>query len=113
MALALFAGFRVSDLEAAIEWYGRILGGEPSFLPNDTEAVWELAENRFVYIELDADRAGNSRHVAFVDDLDATVESIAARGIEPDDRLTYANGVRKAIYRDSDGNALEFGGEPA
>jgi hypothetical protein len=35
-----------------------------------------------------------------VDDLDAQVAAIAARGLEPDERLTYSNGVRKALYRD-------------
>ncbi len=48
----------------------------------------------------------------FVDDLDARVAEIAARGLEPDERLTYSNGVRKAVYRDPDGNELDFGGTP-
>jgi len=48
----------------------------------------------------------------FVDDLDARVEGISARGIEPADRETYENGVRKVIYRDPDGNEIGFGGAP-
>jgi hypothetical protein len=35
----------------------------------------------------------------FVDDLDALAAEIASRGIEPAERVTYSNGVRKAIYR--------------
>jgi hypothetical protein len=46
----LFAGMRVGDFAAARAWYERLLGREPSFLPHEAEAVWELAENRFVYI---------------------------------------------------------------
>jgi hypothetical protein len=34
------------------------------------------------------------------------------RGLTPAQRETYANGVRKAAYRDPDGNAFEFGGAP-
>jgi hypothetical protein len=49
----------------------------------------------------------------WVDDLDAHVDAIAARGLEPDERLTYSNGVRKALYRDPDGNELGFGGAPS
>jgi hypothetical protein len=49
----------------------------------------------------------------FVDDLDAHVDTIATRGLEPDERLTYSNGVRKALYRDPDGNELGFGGSRA
>jgi hypothetical protein len=65
-------------------------------LPNATEAVWTLAEDRSVYVEEHADGAGNSVVTIFVDDLDAHVAAAAARGLEPDDRLTYSNGVRKA-----------------
>jgi len=48
----------------------------------------------------------------FVDDLDSQVATIASRGLGPDERETYANGVRKVIYRDPDGNELGFGGAP-
>jgi len=47
----------------------------------------------------------------FVDDLDARVQ-IAGRGIEPVDRETYGNGVRKITYRDGDGDEIGFGGGP-
>jgi len=39
MPAHVFAGIRVADLEVAHEWYERLLGSEPSFLTNDTEAV--------------------------------------------------------------------------
>jgi hypothetical protein len=47
-----------------------------------------------------------------LDDLEAVVEDIEARGIEPAKRETYSNGVRKLTYRDPDGNELGFGGAP-
>lgn len=111
MSLHLFAGLRVRDFEAARSWYERLLG-EPTFFPHATEAVWTLAEDRSVYVEERAEGAGNASVTIFLDDLDAHVEAIAARGLEPDGRETYANGVRKVIYRDPDGNELGFGGAP-
>jgi hypothetical protein len=39
--------------------------------------------------------------------------AIAGRGIEPAERETYSNGVRKWIFRDPDGNEIGFGGLPA
>ena len=42
----------------------------------------------------------------------ARAHASAARGLEPDERLTYSNGVRKALYHDPDGNELGFGGAP-
>jgi glyoxalase/bleomycin resistance protein/dioxygenase superfamily protein len=111
MSLHPFAGLRVREFETARPWYERLLG-EPTFFAHATEAVWTLAENRSVYVVEQADGAGSSVVTIFVDDLDADVAAIAARGLEPDERLTYANGVRKAIYRDPDGNELGFGGAP-
>lgn len=110
VALDLFAGIRVSDYEAAKPWYERLLGAEPSFIPHGTEAVWELAEHRYVFIVQDTEGAGRATHTIFVDDLDARVADIASRGIEPDDMETYPGKARKAIYRDADGNEIGFGG---
>jgi len=87
MSIDLFAGIPVRDYTAAVAWYERLLGARPSFLPNDTEAVWELA--------------------------DARISQIAERGLEPAEHGTYANGVRKATFRDPDGNEIGFGGAPA
>jgi catechol 2,3-dioxygenase-like lactoylglutathione lyase family enzyme len=112
MALDLFAGNRVSDYETARTWYERLLGSGPSFTPHETEAVWEVAEHRFVYILEDRENPGGGMHLLFVDDLDARVEDIASRGIEPDERERYPGKARKAIYRDPDGNELGFGGAP-
>ena len=108
----LFAGLRVRDFRAARPWYEQLLG-EPTFLPHATEAVWTLADERSVYIVEDAEGAGHSVVTIFVEDLDAQLAAIAARGLEPSERETYSNGVRKMVYRDPDGNEVGFGGGPA
>ena len=109
MSLHLFAGLRVRDFAAARAWYERLLGA-PTFFPHDTEAVWTLADERSVYVVQDADRAGGCVVTLFVDDLDARVAEIAARGLEPDERESYENGVRKIVFRDPDGNEIGFAG---
>jgi catechol 2,3-dioxygenase-like lactoylglutathione lyase family enzyme len=111
MSLHLFAGLRVRDFEAARPWYEQLFG-EPTFFAHATEAVWTLAEDRSVAVDEHADGAGKSTVTIFLDDLDARVAEIAARGLEPDERLTYGNGVRKTVYRDPDGNEIGFGGAP-
>jgi catechol 2,3-dioxygenase-like lactoylglutathione lyase family enzyme len=109
VSLHLFAGLRVKDFQAARLWYERLLG-EPTFFPHSSEAVWTLADERSIYVVEHAGGAGNSVVTIFVDDLDAYVAAIAARGLEPDESETYPNGVRKAVYRDLDGNEVGFGG---
>jgi catechol 2,3-dioxygenase-like lactoylglutathione lyase family enzyme len=111
MGLHLFAGLRVRDFAAARAWYERLLG-EPTFFPHATEAVWTLADDRSVYVVEAAEGAGTGVAMIFVEDLDARVAEIAARGLEPADRETYSNGVRKVVYRDADGNEFGLGGPP-
>jgi catechol 2,3-dioxygenase-like lactoylglutathione lyase family enzyme len=109
----LFAGVPVRDYSASTSWYERLFGAPPSFLPNDSEAVWEVAEHGYVYIVVRPDHAGHAVHTLFVGDLDARITEIAERGLEPAEVETYDNGVRKAVFRDPDGNEIGFGGGPA
>jgi catechol 2,3-dioxygenase-like lactoylglutathione lyase family enzyme len=108
----LFAGVPVSDFHRALPWYQKLLGAEPAFFPHPAEAVWELAEHRYLYIVDQPARAGHAVHALFVDDLDKRLAGISARGIEPASSETYENGVRKVSYRDPDGNEVSFGGAP-
>jgi catechol 2,3-dioxygenase-like lactoylglutathione lyase family enzyme len=110
--LDLFAGIPVSDYVAAVQWYERLLGFPPTFVPDDKEAVWEVAEHRYLYIVQQTENAGHAILTLFVDNLDALVAQIAGRGIDAEKRETYSNGVRKIIYRDADGNEIGFGGNP-
>ncbi|MBM2622100.1 VOC family protein [Actinoplanes sp. LDG1-06] len=112
MSIDLYAGIAVSDYPTALAWYTRLFGSPPSFVAGETEAVWELAEHRSVFIEQRPEHAGHSLHTIFVDDLDAFVGHAAERGVEPVRRETYPNGVRKADFKDPDGNELSFGGAP-
>ena len=111
MPVHLFAGLRVRDFQAARPWYERLFG-EPSFFPHDSEAVWTLADERSVYVVEHPDGAGHSVVTIFTEELAAHVAAIAARGLEPDERETYDNGVRKVLYHDPDGNEVGFGGPP-
>jgi catechol 2,3-dioxygenase-like lactoylglutathione lyase family enzyme len=110
--LDLFAGIPVADYDRAVAWYERLLGSGPSFLPNDVEAVWELADNRYLFIEVRPDHAGHAMLTIFAEDFDIRVQEISDRGVEPAERETYSNGVRKWTYRDPDGNEIGFGGAP-
>lgn len=112
MAVYLFAGIAVSDYAAALAWYEKLLGSPPSFFPHDTEAVWELAEHRSVYIVQRPGHAGHAMHTVLVDDLDTLMAEIAQRGLEPATVEAYPNGVRKTTYADPDGNEIGFGEVP-
>lgn len=110
MNVELFAGVPVADYERAVAWYQRLLGSEPSFLPNDVEAVWQVVEHGYVYVEVRPDHAGHARHTLFVDDLEERIAAIGQRSLVPDHEETYDNGVRKVTFTDPDGNEIGFGG---
>ena len=110
--LDLFAGIPVANYPTALKWYERLLGFPPAFFPLDTEAVWKLAEHRYIYIVQQAEHAGHARHLFFVDDFDTLLEYVINRGLDPASRETLSNGVRKVTFRDADGNEIAFGGAP-
>ncbi len=110
MATGIFAGIPVNDFHQALQWYQRLLGAEPAFFPHDTEAVWQLAEDRYVYIIQDADRAGGAVSMIWVDDPVSEVARIAEQGVEPVD-VEKHDGVWKYVFHDADGNETGIGGE--
>ena len=55
---------------------------------------------------------GHVMHLNLVDDLDAFVTQIAARGLEPASRETHDDSMRKITYCDPDGNEIRFSGVP-
>ena len=112
MEIELFAGVAVSDLPRAIAWFDQLFGEVQTFVPNDNEHVWTIAEHRHLYAELLPEHAGHAKVTLFVDDFDGFVAAVTERGIEPKSVETYENGVRKAIFRDPDGNEIGIGGPP-
>lgn len=110
MAIGVFAGIPVKDYAAALEWYERLLGSPPSFFPNDVEAVWQLADSRFVYIIEDHRRAGGGVLMIWVDDPVAEATDISERGLEADD-LEKHDTVWKYVFHDADGNEVGIGGD--
>lgn len=108
----LFAGVPVTDHNAAVTWYERFFGRPAAFQATETESVWELTGDCWVYVDERAAHAGHAMNTVLVEDLDATVSGIAERGIQPSKREHFDNGVRKAIYHDPDGNEFGYGEVP-
>src|SRR5215468_558030 len=101
MTVDLFAGIPVRDYAQAVAWYAQLFGAAPSFLPNDIEAVWEVAEHRYVYVIVQPEHAGHAVQILlFVSDFDEHLSEISKRGLEPAEIETFGNGARKAIFRD-------------
>ena len=105
-AADLFAGIPVSNYEVALDWYQRLFGCEPSFFPNDVEAVWQVADHRMIYIIVLPQHAGHSIQNVMVSELESVVSQIAARGIQSSKEERPERNTRKVVYYDPDGNEI-------
>lgn len=109
----VFAGIPVSNFDIALEWYQRLFGCAPSFLPNDREAVWAVGDHRWVYIIGEPERAGGTIQTIMCDGLEEAIAEIAGRGIAFSREETPEAGVRKVMYYDPDGNEIGIGRIPS
>jgi predicted enzyme related to lactoylglutathione lyase len=103
----IFAGIPVSDRDALASWYEQLTGRPPDLIPNDQEAAWQLTETGWVYIVADARRAGSALHTLLVDDLDAFLSGLTARGIAAGPVEPVGASMRQAIVSDPDGNRIK------
>lgn len=120
----------VSDVEAAIRFYGDTLGlvlrERRSDLPENREAEFEAGEGTLLVYE--SLGAGQSRHTVAgfrVEDVDEAVRSLRERGVvfeeydlpdlKTEDGVASVGDVRAAWCKDPDGNilAVESVGRPS
>ncbi|HEY1689559.1 MAG TPA: VOC family protein [Solirubrobacteraceae bacterium] len=109
----LFASIPVAELDAALAWYERLLGRPPDLVPHAREAAWRITDTGWIYVLIDAERAGSALHTLLVDDLDAFLAGIAQRGISAGPLEMIGDGVRRVGLADPEGNRLYVGEPPA
>lgn len=102
----LFAGVVVHEIDAATEWYAKLFGREPTFRPNDYESVWQTVASGSVYIKADPPNAGHSILTVAVVDLQAEVEALKARGVEPGPVVPVGTVGIESKLSDPDGNEV-------
>jgi predicted enzyme related to lactoylglutathione lyase len=105
----VFAGIGVRDLEAALDWWERLVGRPPDLIPNDNEAAWQLREGGWIYLIGDPGRAGKALVTVLVDDLDAELAGLEERGIETGEVEDLPGLVRTTTISDPEGNQIQFG----
>ncbi len=102
----LFAGLVVTDRNQAADWYARLFGRPADMLPNDAEATWRLTDSASLYLLADPSRAGRGILTMVVDDLQASVAEVAARGIAPGSIEVVGEAGHKCTITDPDGNQV-------
>jgi hypothetical protein len=101
-----FTGVPVSDLARGRDFFERLLGKPPDVLVNENEVMWQIAEAAWLYVVVDPPRAGHALAAVSVSDLDAALEALASRGIEPSIVEQPGPSARKATFFDADQNSV-------
>jgi catechol 2,3-dioxygenase-like lactoylglutathione lyase family enzyme len=101
-----FTGVPVSDLTRGQDFFERLFGSPPDVPVNENEVMWQVADAAWLYVVVDPARAGHALAAVSVPDLDAALEDLASRGIEPTIIEQPGPAARKATVHDPDGNSV-------
>ncbi|MGZ8177269.1 VOC family protein [Williamsia sp. SKLECPSW1] len=102
----VLAAVPVRDIATARDWYARLLGRAPDNNPMPSLVEWQPVPGAWVQVHVDPERAGGTQMNLAVDDLDAEITALAARGVEVGDVVDANKGVRLAPVTDPDGNVV-------
>jgi catechol 2,3-dioxygenase-like lactoylglutathione lyase family enzyme len=100
-----FTGLPVTSLATGRDFFERLFGRPADVEVAVDEVMWRLAESAWLYVVVDAARAGQGLVALSVADLPATLAELAQRDIHPD-RMEDVGGGRKATVLDPDGNTV-------
>ena len=96
----------VSDVERADTWYEALFGRPADNRPMPSLLEWQVTGGGWVQVTVDTDRAGAGLLNLAVDDLTATMEELAARGVGTAEIQPVAKGVELSAMSDPDGNTI-------
>ena len=101
------ASVAVNDLNAAVEWYGRVLGKPPDSRPMPEVAEWKFERGGWLQVYQLPDRAGACSFTLAVSHIDEQVADLARLGIDTSQR-TSGDKVKTLMITDPDGNHIAF-----
>ena len=108
--MGVYAALCVSDLDAATQWYTRLLGRAPDHHPIETMVQW-LTPVGGIQLFREPERAGSGVMTIVTPDLTVTREELAAVGLDlgPETRGDFG---AVAQIHDPDGNRITLAEPP-
>jgi catechol 2,3-dioxygenase-like lactoylglutathione lyase family enzyme len=104
----VLAGIPVGDMDAAIDWYTRLLGRRPDAQPMPGLADWNFPNQQTLQLVLDTGRAGGGIVTLHVADIAAARDALAREDIHLDLDDTTSNKVEFGQLTDPDGNSISL-----
>jgi glyoxylase I family protein len=96
----------VSDIERADTWYEALFGRPADNRPMPSLLEWQVTSAGWVQVTVDVDRAGSGLLNLAVDDLAATREALATRGVDTAEIQPVNKGVELSATSDPNGNTI-------
>jgi len=96
----------VTDLSRSRRWYESLFGRPADNSPMHTLVEWQVVPGGWVQVFDDDQRAGSTAVNVAVRDLDAHVDDLRRRGLEPGEIIEADKGVRLSALIDPDGNTV-------
>src|SRR5271163_4957182 len=108
----VLAAVPVTDLDSSLRWYESLFGRAADNNPMSTVVEWQVVAGGWVQVFADERRAGSTAVNLAVQDLDAHIDDLKQRGLEPGEIVDANKGVRLSALTDPDGTAASaFGTE--
>jgi glyoxylase I family protein len=102
----VLAAVPVTDLDRSRRWYEALFGRAADNNPMPTLVEWQVVPGGWVQVFDDDQRAGSTAVNVAVRDLEAHIEDLRRRGLEPGEIIEANKGVRLSALTDPDGNTV-------
>ena len=101
------ASVAVKDLNAAIQWYAKLLGRQPDSRPMPEVAEWKFERGGWLQVYHLPERAGSGSFTLAVSNLDEHVAQLTRLGLDTSQRSSGTK-AKTVMIADPDGNHIAF-----
>ena len=98
----------VKNFELALEWYKKLFERDPDVVPMEGIAEWQLAENAWIQVSIDLERAGSTTVVIGVNDVEAQRKVLLETDLPIGEIIEYPEIIKMAELIDIEGNKVSF-----
>ena len=105
---SVIAVLPVKDQDAAVLWYKKLLGRDADIIPVDGVAEWQLAENAWIQVTTDPERAGSATVIIGVNDIESQCKFCAAANVPHGEIIEYPEIIKMIEVIDPEGNKIAF-----
>jgi catechol 2,3-dioxygenase-like lactoylglutathione lyase family enzyme len=103
----VLASVAVKEIDAAVEWYERLLGRPADSKPMPEVAEWKFERGGWLQVYQLPERAGSGSFTLAVSDLEESVGKMRALGLDTSQQSS-GDRVKTLMVTDPDGNHIAF-----